>query len=186
MRPGVTAWPLQFSVGQTLTGSAGTPGHLPHPRAPPGWPRLVGPAVQFGLLYPVQLPPSSFHRCLSLINILNPKLSLSVCFWRTEPAKEGARGWTEGSGSWAQRRQLGPRMPRLQESSLPFSTNASAATLEPRNSSLSPQAPPEPSADASPIRSPPTLVRAGQGESVSLRLPFPVAWHRESKMTRRT
>lgn len=63
-----------------------TPGHL---QVDGGF---ADPAGQFDFLYPILLPPSSFHRCLSLINTLHPKFSLSVCFWTTQSTAEGARG----------------------------------------------------------------------------------------------
>ena len=70
-------------------------------------------AAQFDLLYPILPPPSSFHRSLSLINILHLKLSLSVCFWKTQSATEG--GWDRTKGIWslAQKLQLSwaPLMP---------------------------------------------------------------------------
>ena len=46
-------------------------------------------AAQFDLLYPILPPPSSFHRSLSLINILHLKLSL--CLLRENPVCN--RGW---------------------------------------------------------------------------------------------
>lgn len=60
------------------------------------------PAEQFDFLYPILLPPSSFHRYLSLINILHPKLCLSLCFWRTQ-CNGGCLGLDRGIGSLAQR-----------------------------------------------------------------------------------
>lgn len=55
---------------------------LPHSHPGPlqGWGGFSRPAVPFDFLCPILLPPFSFHRCLSLINILHPKLSLCVCF----------------------------------------------------------------------------------------------------------
>lgn len=47
--------------------------------SPSGWQGFVGAALQPEFfLFPVLLP--HFHRCWSLINILHPKLLLSVCF----------------------------------------------------------------------------------------------------------
>lgn len=60
------------------------------------------PAEQFDFLYPILLPPSSFHRYLSLINILHPKLCLSLCFWRSQ-CNGGCLRLDRGIGSLAQR-----------------------------------------------------------------------------------
>lgn len=49
---------------------------------------FVRPAAQFDFFCPILLPPLSLSRCWSLINIWHPKLYLSFCFWKNEPATE--------------------------------------------------------------------------------------------------
>lgn len=80
------------------------PSHPPPPTT--SGPLQVGgciarPAGQFDFLYPILLPPSSFHRCSSLINILHSKPGLSVCFWRTQSATGLDRGHWHGNRSQA-------------------------------------------------------------------------------------
>lgn len=60
--------------GATLTGSTGS--NAPH--------MFVWPVSQFDILCLI-LVPSSLHRYWSLINILHPKLHLSIYFQRTQP-----------------------------------------------------------------------------------------------------
>lgn len=50
----------------------------------------VSPVAQLHVfLCAILLPPSSFHRCWSLLNLVHPKLPLSICFQRTRPASGG-------------------------------------------------------------------------------------------------
>lgn len=105
---------FNLQVGQTqLSALPCTPGYSPLQ----GGLGLSTLAAQFDLLYPILPPPSSFHRSLSLINILHLKLSLSVCFWKTQSATEGGRDRTKGIGSLAQQLQLSwaPLMPTPSE-----------------------------------------------------------------------
>ena len=81
---------------------------------------FAGLAMQADIsLCPVLLPPSSFDKCWSLVNILNPKLHFSACFWRPQlvtwgfnfpiciPWKSLARPFADVGGSWIS----GPSLP---------------------------------------------------------------------------
>lgn len=49
---------------------------------------FIRPAAQFDFFCPILLPPLSLSRYRSLINIWHPKLYLSFCFWKNQPATE--------------------------------------------------------------------------------------------------
>lgn len=64
-----------------------------------GWQRFVRPLSRFNIFFhPILLPPSSYPRCWSLINILHPKFPLSIL--RTHPVPVRLLHEKNGKGHW--------------------------------------------------------------------------------------
>lgn len=71
-----------------------------HPGPLQGGQGSARPAVQFGPLYPILLPPSSFHRCLYLINIFHPDSVSASVFGELSLQRRGRGGGQRELGHW--------------------------------------------------------------------------------------